>query len=278
MRMLYLAIFCLLFSKTLSATPLEDVRSFSFALGVELIPEKIELLKQYNLVILDAENTTSETIQDLRNSGVLVAGYLSVGTIEKGRFWTKAAKPYRLDYWQDWDEWYADVSAPGYQRLMLKRIIPTLTSKGFDAIFLDNIDLVELYPNQSFGLSRLIKKIRKKLLSQNIILGTQNSANRLKFISKHFDFWNLEDVSTTYNFQKNRYILKSQPEIQENQESLCFAKSLGIKVFATDYLPPLSDKHPQIYANSCVCETIAYISDIYLESLPATVQTCENLP
>ena len=44
--------------------------------------------------------------------------YLSVGTIERYRSWYRAARPYRLDLWGDWGEWYADTSKAGFRRLI----------------------------------------------------------------------------------------------------------------------------------------------------------------
>ena len=74
--------------------------------------------------------------------------YLSVGTIEKWRGWFDDIKRYRLEPWQDWkDEWFADVSKPGLRRIIVRRIAPGILDKGFDGLFLDNVDMIEPPPS-----------------------------------------------------------------------------------------------------------------------------------
>ena len=52
-------------------------------------------------MIVDGEEATRGQLAALHGEGKLVLGYISVGTIERGRGWYRSAKPYRLDYWPD---------------------------------------------------------------------------------------------------------------------------------------------------------------------------------
>src|SRR5689334_4717776 len=80
------------------------VRSFALALGDGAANRDLD---GYDLVVVDG-STPARRVKQLRAGGAIVLGYLSVGTIESYRSWFKAAKPYRLELWDDWGEWYAD--------------------------------------------------------------------------------------------------------------------------------------------------------------------------
>jgi hypothetical protein len=55
-----------------------------------------------------------------------------------------ASAALRLAAWRDWKGgWLADVSRPGFRRELARRIAPRLVRKGFDGLFLDNVDMIE---------------------------------------------------------------------------------------------------------------------------------------
>ena len=87
----------------------------------------------------------------LHQGGALVLGYLYAGTIEPYRPWFRRAKPYRLDYWKQWGEWYANVDAPGFRKLILG-VATGFERKGLDGLFLDNTDMIETHPKQAPGM------------------------------------------------------------------------------------------------------------------------------
>src|SRR5688500_17059574 len=83
---------------------LAAVDTFALALGDGASQRNLE---GYDLVVVDG-STSAARVKRLRAQGSLVLGYLSLGTIESYRSWFEAAKPYRLELWDDWGEWYAD--------------------------------------------------------------------------------------------------------------------------------------------------------------------------
>ena len=90
-------------------------------------------------------------MQKLRRHGAIVLGYLSVGTIESYRWWYRAASPYKLELWDDWGEWYADVSRKGFRDLIAERVAPRMLAKGLHGLFLDNTDMVETHGRSATG-------------------------------------------------------------------------------------------------------------------------------
>src|SRR6476619_7169063 len=110
---------------------LAGVRTFALALGDGAANRD---LSRYDLVVVDG-GTAATRVAAIKDNGPLVLGYLSLGTIERGRSWFAAAKPFRLDYWDDWGEWYADVSRKGFRDLILERVAPAIMRRGFDGLF-----------------------------------------------------------------------------------------------------------------------------------------------
>ncbi len=139
---------------------LASVRSFALAIGSgSLRGDLTRRYRGYDLVVLDGSEATAGQVAALRAHGRLVLGYLDVGTIERARPWSHAALAYRLGLWADWGEYYADVSRPALRRLMADQVAPTILAKGFDGLFLDNVDMVEGHPSQGVGMRLLVGAI-----------------------------------------------------------------------------------------------------------------------
>ena len=130
--------------------------------------------------------------------------YLDVGTIESYRSWYGAAKRYRLDYWGDWGEWYANVNAPGYRRLLVRRVAPGMLAKGFDGLFLDNTDMTETHPAQKPGMRRSSPGCRALVRARGKLLLAQNGADVNWPLRRFYDGINFEDVSFSYDFDRRR--------------------------------------------------------------------------
>ena len=112
-------------ASTAAPPRLSAVRSWAFAIGSgDLAGDVRSRYAPFDLVVLDGEEATAAQVGALRAQGTIVLAYLDVGTIERGRGWFRLAKPYRLDFWPDWGEWYANVDARGYRTLIASRVAP----------------------------------------------------------------------------------------------------------------------------------------------------------
>ncbi len=114
---------------------LRRARTFALALGVDLrAPVAVAKLSRYELVVVDGVDAPRAAIRRLRQRGAVVLGYLSVGSIERGRFWTKRALPYALGKVPGWPERYADVSRPGYRRLLVNTVAPRERARALSTL------------------------------------------------------------------------------------------------------------------------------------------------
>ncbi len=147
----------------LKRADVERVQSWAMPLGLDVrksSPETLSrILSAYDLVVLDGEETSAEQVRALRSRGAIVLGYVSVGTIEPGRSWYPLLEGYRLDYWTDWEEWYAKLSDPGFRDVIVGRVAPMVLDKGFDGLFLDNVDMIRTHPEQSAGMTEVVARL-----------------------------------------------------------------------------------------------------------------------
>ncbi len=138
---------------------------------------------------------TRQEVATLHAGGALVLGYLDAGTIEPYRPWFRRAKPYRLDYWKQWSEWYAKVDAPDYRKLLLG-VAASFERKGLDGLFLDNTDMIETHAKQAPGMRLLVAALAKLVHARGGFLFAQNGADVAGPILRYLDGWNREDVGT----------------------------------------------------------------------------------
>jgi endo-alpha-1,4-polygalactosaminidase (GH114 family) len=251
---------------------LQAVRSFAFAIGTGAVARPLD---RYDLVIVDGEEPSAGRVAALRRAGAIVLAYLDVGTIESGRSWSRAARPYRLDLLAEWGEWYADVRDPRYRSLIARRVAPRMLRKGFDGLFLDNTDMVESHPRQGGGMRRLAASLAALVHRRGGLLFTQNGEQSIGSTLRYYDGWNREDVSFTYDFGRSRYVARPARAVAAAQASLRRIAGAGLLVTATDYVPAgdYADTATAVQ-NACAAGALPFVSDIQLTRVPAEPLRC----
>ncbi len=271
---------------TASASDPHDATSFAFAIGNGNLsggPEDVAArLGAYDLVVVDGELATPEEVAALRAQGTTVLGYLSVGTIEKWRGWYPRMKAYRLGAWADWkDEWFADVSEPGLRQILVGEIAPQLLSKGFDGLFLDNVDMIETrnHAPQRDGMRELVLALSELSHSQGRYLFAQNGLWGLRKLGllDAIDGWNREDVTWTYDFENRRYVRNRPAERRTALRELAQMAARGLVTTTADYVRE-GDANAlrEAVRNSCAVGALPYVGDIGLSArrLPVPALTC----
>jgi uncharacterized protein (TIGR01370 family) len=241
-----------------------------------------ERLGAFDLVVLDGELARADEVAALRDGESIVLAYLSVGTIEKWRSWYPRLKRFRLSAWQDWkDEWFADVSRGALRRRLTERIAPELLAKGFDGLFLDNVDMVETrnHRAQRDGMRKLVLELSALVRSDGRLLFTQNGLWGLKKLDLigAIDGWNREDVTWTYDFDRRRYVPNPAVERRAALGELRRLAGRGLITTATDYTRAGDARaRAEAVANACDAGALPYVSDIGLSArrLPTPPLTC----
>lgn len=197
-RIVVAGLAALLLSGSAAALPprLAAVHTWAFAIGNKTLSGDIaKRYAGYDLVVVDGQEVTKRQVATLHHGGALVLGYLDAGTIEPYRPWFGRAKPYRLDFWKQWGEWYANVNAPGFRKLILG-VARGFERKGLDGLFLDNTDMIETHSKQAPGMRLLVAALAHLVHGRSGFLFAQNGADVDGPILRYLDGWNREDVGT----------------------------------------------------------------------------------
>lgn len=249
-------------------------QSFAFAIGNGNLsggPEEVaERLGAFDLVVVDGELATADEVAALQAQGTTVLAYLSVGTIEKWRSWYDRVKRFRLGAWADWkDEWFADVSKPALRRILDQEIAPEILAKGFDGLFLDNVDMIETrnHAPQRDGMRDLVLELSTLAHSQGRLLFAQNGAWGLRKLGllEAIDGWNREDVTWTYDFDRRRYVPNSPGARRAALSELAAFHDRGLITTAANYTRAGdSTAVKESVADACSVGALPYVGDIGL--------------
>ncbi len=256
---------------------LGELESWGFAIGSGTLKGDLtERYAGYDLLVVDGQEARPKMVAELHEQGTVVLGYLSVGTIENYRPWYESLKPYRLAAWKDWEgEYYARVGARGYRRQVAGRIAPKLYDKGFDGLFLDNVDMIEVYRRQAAGMRKLVHALSRLVHSDGGLLFAQNGYSIIGPMLDELDGWNREDVTGTFDFDRRRYEVNGPGAIRRAQRELGSIGDAGLLTMATDYAARAgSAVEERAIANACEAEALPYVSDIGLRRTASPPLSC----
>jgi len=249
---------------------LHSAGSWAFAIGDgATVGTNFERLKSYDIVVVDGETTSAEQIEQLHAAGCSVLAYVSVGTIESYRSWYPRVAPYRLDLWGDWGEWYADVNAAGYRTVLLAET-STMLGKGADGLFLDNVDMVDVHPERSAGMTALVTSLSAQTRRAGRVLATQNGYDVVWPLRGFFSAWNREDVTSTYDFETDRYLRTPAADREDALRELGAMRAAGLVTMATDYTSAEDTATGTLARqNAASVGALSFVSDILLTRIPA---------
>ena len=267
---------------------LADAESFAFGIGNGMLEgnasDVAERLGDYDVVVVDGEEASAGVVAALQDEGSVVLAYLSVGTIEKWRGWYHDLKRYRLSAWQDWkDEWFADVSKEGLRDALADEIAPDILAKGFDGLFLDNVDMIEPKRPQK-AARRHARAGRAARRSRPCRRRPAVRPERLLGLRKfgilddgHLDGWNREDVTWTYDFDKRKYVRNSDRDRDEALDDLAAMRDRGLFTTATNYTKRSTGSAvDESIEDACSVGALPFIGDIGLTAkrLPDSPYVC----
>lgn len=256
--------------------PLADVRSFAFAAGTGTLRGDLATrYAAYDLVVIDGDDATADQVAQIRASGPRVLAYLSVGSIERWRSWAPRAIAYRMEPLDGWaGERYADTSQRGYRDLIARDVAPMILRKGFDGLFLDNVDMIETHPKQRAGMLALVRRLARVAHARpGRVLMAQNGARAIAPVAGELDAWNREDVTATWN--GTRYGAVPAREHRAALADLRAMRRRGLLVTATDYTRTEGTALARrAAAAACAAGALPFVSDIELTRVPAAPLRC----
>ena len=146
-------------SGTSAAT--KKATKFKYKYGVFLsVGKNLNRLKNYEIVVIDAQNFKKKEIQAFRAKGHKVYSYINIGSLENFRSYYKDYKDLKLGKYEHWDEEiWINVADQRWQDFIVGKMIPELIEKGIDGFFVDNCDVYYNYPKKEIldGLTVMMK-------------------------------------------------------------------------------------------------------------------------
>jgi polysaccharide biosynthesis protein PelA len=189
---------------------------------------ELEALATYSRVVLQPGQYGSTELGWLRGRGVQPLAYLSLGQDEG------PPAPWQRDRRdRDWDTAYVD---PGHVGWIESRRAAARASlaHGFKGLFLDTIDIADLYQEARAPMLRLIHRLRLDNA------GTYFLANRgfslLPELAAHVDGVVFESFSTTWTAGRLACRVLPPPELAINGALARQLRRHAIDVYALDYV------------------------------------------
>jgi hypothetical protein len=148
-----------------------------------------------------------------------------------------------------------------------------MLAKGFDGLFLDNVDMVETHRRQARGMRTLVHALGRRVHLRGGVLFAQNGEDSIGPLLPVLDGWNREDVSFTYSFERHTY--EPVRDVRAGQRALRRIAAAGLLVTATDYVRA-GDVHSRdsAIANACAAGAVPFISNISLTRIPQPPARC----
>lgn len=191
----------------------------------------LDVLLTYDLAIIQTGTLTPDELAILKESGVIVVAYLSIGEAEPYRPWfDRVDQEWVLGENGNWGSLFVDASQAGWQALMLEQA-GLLLDEGFDGIFLDTVDTVDAFPETQAGMESLITQLRTTY--PEAIMIQNRGFTVLPTTSTIIDGLMFEGLTTGYNFQSDTYIRTTNQALAESLQEL--QEETGIVILALDY-------------------------------------------
>ena len=218
--------------------------SFTYDYGVFLgaEPEDIEYMKSYETVVVEGQAFSKKDVSRLKEAGHTVLSYINVGSIEEYRPYYDDYSQYALDVYENWeDERWVDVTAPEWQDFVVNELAAELRDKGFDGLFVDNLDVYYHYPSEeSFEAITSILRSFKSLGFYVSINGgdvyVTECLERYDSARDIFDAVNQETVFTKIIWdKKDKFDKQSGSEREYFQEYLEMVHEKGVDVYLLEY-------------------------------------------
>ncbi len=160
------------------------------------------------LLILESQHYTTEEINLIKRQNKKVLAYLSLTEVNETAFFYHAMEPYILSKNAHWNSGYIDISNQNAQEILIKAA-DTILSKGFDGLFLDNLDNVGQWGSLAGNDTTLVKLIKQlKMMAPKSFLVQNSGLFLLEQLKHHIDAVVLESLITAYNFETKKYGLR----------------------------------------------------------------------
>lgn len=218
----------------------ESRSEYGIFIGVD--PDDLpEDMKDYDIIVIDAQDFTRGQIQKFKNNGQKVYSYINAGSIEKTRSYYGKYADLTLDPYENWDEEYwVDVSSEKWQDFISYDLSQKLLDKDIDGFFVDNIDIYYQYtrPEIYNGLCNILNNLMdydKPVIVNGGDVFVSEYISRNGNIKDILTGINQETVFSKINFDQEKFEENDEDTIEYFKKYVEECKSNGLDVYITEY-------------------------------------------
>ena len=241
----YKIVLAILITISISLWPIElfAEKKNPYGVFIGMSPDGIERLFQYDEVIIDAAYYTPENIELLHKNNVKVYSYLNIGSLEKSRQYYSEYNSITLSAYENWpNERWIDVSKQKWHDFIVYDVAESLSEKGIDGFFLDNLSVYDKYPQFDIfeGVYDIVSNLKKEYNKKIIVNGGYSFI--IKAISEGIDIrsiingFNMESVYTNVDFGKGILTKRSNRDTIWALRSLNTIRKLVDQIYVIEYL------------------------------------------
>ncbi|WP_194851980.1 endo alpha-1,4 polygalactosaminidase [Nonlabens antarcticus] len=202
----------LLAAFTSCRTALTAQQSALFCYG-DFYPQEISGL---DYVVVEPILFTAADVSVLKSQNKKVLAYISLGEVSAVASHYAAIKTETLAKNDIWNSYVLDISAPKTRESLMSLIEEHLAVKGFDGIFLDNIDNYTIWgptPEKKEALLSFLQDVKSRF--RESVLMQNAGLLILKETSPYIDIVAVESVASDYNFTNDTYRLRTKKGFED---------------------------------------------------------------
>jgi cysteinyl-tRNA synthetase len=195
--------------------------------------------------------------------GALAISYLSLGTIEKWRSYAgEVPNAWTLGRVHGWPgERYVDARRSGWQEIMLREAVK-IAERGFDGLFLDNLDVSDDHPRTRTGVVELVQRLRASV--GDLLLVAQNGLGTVEHLPvdaiSHEDVW--------WRWEGHGYAPSHPSDTTAILTGLRRQRERGLTVLTLDYTEPGAAAADEVVARSRAEGFLPAVSVLALDRAP----------
>jgi len=230
------------------------------------------------LLIVDPDEISRETIRKLQERGTKILAYVNLGMAEEWRSywkerWRRSPPRWIAEKSREWDgEYVVMFWHPAWKRI-IRKILKSIAREGYDGILLDNVDVYEYWEGRGYraveNLLATIKWIRLTYDGEIYV----NIGSGLKLLYNK-EFINLVDGILREEVWASYKGAIDPEETREILNALTYAKQHGKGVVILDYS---NDEHV-INVILSRCEALGFKCYIGSRDLNSIPEYLENPP
>ncbi len=174
-----------------------------------------ETVKGYDYVVIEPSLFSKKDVTLIKSNNKYVLAYISLGEVNEAAAHYNNIKAETLGKNNVWNSHIVNISATQTRAALFALIERHMTIKGFDGLFLDNIDNYTEFgptPNKITDLLSFLKQIKNRYPNSVIM---QNAGLFIADETRPFiDLIAVESVVTDYDFKKKKYQLREKTDFR----------------------------------------------------------------